>query len=48
MKVAYIYQGLDELKKVNPELNFKIGIEKKRVEKVVWNQVLLLLSHQQN
>ena len=48
MKVAYIYQGLDELKKVNPELNFKIGIEKKRVEKVVWNPVLLLLFHQQN
>ena len=35
MKVAFSHQGLDELKIVNRELNFKIEVEKKRVEKVL-------------
>ena len=47
MKVAFSHQGLDELKIVNRELNFKIEVEKKSVEKVLCNQVLLLLFNQQ-
>ena len=35
MKVAFSHQSLDELKIVNRELNFKIEVEKKRVEKVL-------------